>query len=75
VYMVTRNIKKGVEAANKMRAEVGGTGKELKLHHLECEMMSLQNVVRLAEEFKQQSQKLDILVTMAGVFYPGPLDR
>ncbi|GFH21978.1 hypothetical protein HaLaN_19372, partial [Haematococcus lacustris] len=41
VYMVTRNIKKGVEAANKMRAEVGGTGKELKLHHLECEMMSL----------------------------------
>ncbi|GFH23861.1 hypothetical protein HaLaN_21551 [Haematococcus lacustris] len=42
VYMVTRNIKKGVEAANKMRAEVGGTGKELKLYHLECEMISLQ---------------------------------
>ncbi|KAJ9526740.1 hypothetical protein QJQ45_017514 [Haematococcus lacustris] len=75
VFLVTRDIKDGIQAAERMRAEVGSHGKALKLHQLQCDMKSLQNVVQLAEEFKKQSQKLDILVNMAGVFYPGPLDK
>lgn len=42
------------------------------MSHAHC---TLRNVLALAREFKSREQKLDILVNMAGVFYPGPFQK
>lgn len=72
VFMVARDYKEGVQAATKINEEAAGSNKQVSVEVLECELTSLKNLVQLSKEFKKHSNKLDILVNMAGVFYPGP---
>lgn len=69
VFMVCRVMSKGIEAANRIRAEVG---KSANLEVLECDLRLMENVVAVAREFQRRSQTLDILINMAGVLAPGP---
>jgi len=72
VLLVSRDIKNGEEAANKIRSEVG---KSAQVEVLGCDMISLRNVIDLANQVKRMTNKLDLLINVAGVFYPGPMSK
>jgi len=67
VIMLTRKFESGQEAANRIKSEVA---KDAKLQVIQCDFMSLREVADVVRQVKRATNKLDILVDMAGVFYP-----
>jgi len=72
VLMVSRDGRRGEDAKKKIQAEVG---KDAKLSVLECDFRSLKNVSNLITRVRDSTDKIDIQCNMAGVFYPGPVNK
>jgi len=67
VYMVSRDLNNGKEAAASILSEIPNAQLEV----LQCDMSLMSNVVRLAEQFNATGNPLHILVNNAGSFFPG----
>jgi len=72
VFMVSRVLKNGIHAAEEIRQQVG---KDVKIEVLECDMSRLKNVEQLVHTVRRSTDRLDILINMAGVFHPGPYSK
>lgn len=71
VYMVSRDLKNGQEAAARIRQQI----KRADLEVIECDMSLMSNVVDLVRSFKRSGDPLHVLVNNAGVFHPGPFAK
>jgi len=69
VFIASRDVKSGQQAAMKIREDVG---KQARVDVLECDLSDFSNVAKAAREFKRASSKLDILINNSGIFHPGP---
>lgn len=66
VIIAVRNIEKGNNAANKIRAEHSNTD----VYVLEIDLASLESIKAFAKTFKEKFNKLDLLINNAGVMIP-----
>lgn len=66
VIIAVRNVEKGNNAANKIRAE----HKNADVHVLEIDLASLDSVKAFTKTFKEKFSKLDLLINNAGVMIP-----
>jgi len=66
VIMVCRNLEKGTEAVNELRAEIPNAKVELE----ELDLSKLTSVRKFAKEFNQKFDRLNVLVNNAGIMQP-----
>ena len=66
VIIAVRNIEKGNNAANKIRAEQ----KNSDVHIMELDLANLDSVKTFAQKFKERFNRLDLLINNAGVMVP-----
>ncbi len=63
IYLVCRNAEKGKEAVERIKSETGNEDVHLRL----CDVSSLQDIRKLATEYKQSGLPLHVLINNAGV--------
>lgn len=66
VIIAVRNMEKGNNAANKIRAEY----KNADVYVMEIDLASLDSVITFVKTFKDKFSKLDLLINNAGVMIP-----
>jgi len=75
VILVGRTLESAQDAVKRITVEAKQGAPPLQLEALHCDFRALKNVVKLVDEIKAKTDHIDILINMAGVFYPGPYDK
>jgi NAD(P)-dependent dehydrogenase (short-subunit alcohol dehydrogenase family) len=63
-------VKKGEEAVNRIKAELGDTPGARQIEFMSLDLSSFADVKVFADEFKQKNLPLDMLILNAGVMAP-----